>query len=109
MSLPTPYMLRTVCLVVFVMLSACAHSVHQVYVGTMDQNASYKNGRWVKADASDYVIFFFAFDSNYVEQGVSELEKQCPGRIAQVTTEHLTSYRFLSYYQKVVLKGWCRA
>lgn len=102
-------LLRSVTLIALIAMSACTHSVHQLYVGTMDSNASYKSGRWVKAEASDFVILKFAFDSKYVDKAVSELEAQCPGRIAQVTTEHLTSFRFLSYYQKIVLKGWCAA
>lgn len=87
--------------------SACSHSIHQLYVGTMDRGANYKKGRWVQAESKDYVILGFAQDTSYVEQAVAELESRCRGRLAQVNTEHLTSFRLLSYYQKVILKGWC--
>jgi hypothetical protein len=73
----------------------------------MDPEVTYKMGRWVTSESTDYIILFFAFNTNYVEQGIKKLEKQCPGRIAQVTTEHVTSYKFLSYQQKVVFKGLC--
>lgn len=108
MSLTRFPRLRCICLMIALSLSACSHSVHQLYVGTMDRTASYDRGRWVQAEASDFVVLAFAFDSNYVDTAVAKLEKQCPGRITQVITEHLTSYKFLSYDQKILLKGWCR-
>jgi hypothetical protein len=89
--------------------AACTHSIHQLYVGTADRGLNYSRGKWVKGDTQDFVILDFAHDTSYVEKAVAELERQCPGRIAQVTTEHLTSFRFLSHYQKVVLKGWCQS
>lgn len=88
--------------------TACTHSIHQLYVGTADRGLDYSRGKWIKGDTKDFVILDFASDTSYVEKAVSELERQCRGRIAQVTTEHLTSFRFLSHYQKVVLKGWCQ-
>ena len=87
-----------------VMTTACAHSIHQLYVGSMDPKATYNDGKWVTADSLDFVVLGFQFDTNYVESAYRELESKCSGRIAQVTTEHLTSFLFLSYNQKVVLK-----
>jgi hypothetical protein len=87
--------------------SACTHSIHQQYIGSMDPNATYSQGRWVTADASDLVILSFQFDTKYVQAAMRKLESKCSGRIAQVTTEHLTSFKFLSYEQKVIMKGWC--
>jgi hypothetical protein len=90
-----------------VVVSACTHSIHQQYIGSMDPNATYSQGRWVTADASDLVILSFQFDTKYVQAAMRDLESKCSGRIAQVTTEHLTSFKFLSYEQKVIMKGWC--
>jgi len=87
--------------------SACTHSVHQQYVGSMDADANYGKGRWVTAESKDFVILEFQRDTNYVERAFTELESKCSGRIAQVTTEHLTSFKFLSYEQKVIMRGWC--
>ncbi|MBM4251709.1 MAG: hypothetical protein FJ146_07040 [Deltaproteobacteria bacterium] len=91
------------------MASACSYSIHQQYIGSMDPNASYGKGKWVEATSSDFVILSFAMQSNYVEDAYRQLENQCKGRIAQVTTEHLTAYKFLSYEQKLVLKGLCQS
>ncbi len=89
-----------------IVLSGCAHSIHQVYVSSQDANSAGQN-QWVTADASEFVILGFQTSTDYVEQAYKELESKCPGRIALVTTEHLTSFKLLSYEQKVVLKGLC--
>lgn len=89
-----------------ILLSGCAHSIHQVYVSSQDP-VSAGQGQWVTAEASDFVILGFARSTDYIEQGYRALESKCPSRLAQVTTEHLTSFKFLSYEQKIVLKGLC--
>ncbi len=90
----------------FILTSGCAHSIHQVYVSSQDAKSAGK-GQWVTADASELVILGFQTKTDYVEQAYKELEDKCTGRLAQVTTEHLTSFKLLSYEQKVVLKGLC--
>lgn len=92
--------------VLFLTLTGCAHSIHQVYVSAQDAKSA-GQGQWVTADAQDFVVFGFQMNTGYVEQAWRELESKCPGRLAQVTTEHLTSFKLLSYDQKVVLKGLC--
>jgi hypothetical protein len=92
----------------FLMLSGCSHSIHQVYVSSMDQGANYKQGKWVTAAAEDYVILSFQMDSDYIEKAYKNLEAKCKGRISQVTTEFLTSYQFVSYDQKLILRGFCQ-
>lgn len=88
------------------MLSACTHSIHQVYVSSQDPKSAGK-GEWVTVDSKELVVLGFQTESQYVDQAWRALESKCPGRIAQVTTEHLTSFKFLSYEQKLVLKGLC--
>jgi hypothetical protein len=86
---------------------ACSFSIHQLYVGSMDPGAAYGRGRWVEAEGKKFVILGFEFDSDYVDHAYKELESKCAGRLAQVTTEHLTAYYFLSFEQRVYLKGMC--
>lgn len=95
----------TVALMVL-LLTGCAHSIHQVYVSGQDPQSA-GQGQWVTADASDFVVLGFQMNTGYVQQAYRELESKCSGRLAQVTTEHLTSFKLLSYEQKVVLKGLC--
>ena len=92
----------------WMLLGACSHSIHQVYVSSMDQNMSYDKGEWVTVEAEDYVVLSFEFSTQYVEDAYKKLENKCKGRIAQVTSENLTSYQFLSYDQRLILRGLCR-
>jgi hypothetical protein len=91
---------------IFILMTGCAHSIHQVYVSGQDATSA-GQGQWVTAEAVAFVVLGFQRDTNYVEQAYKNLEEKCPGRIAQVTTEHLTSFKLLSYEQKVILKGLC--
>ena len=89
-------------------ISACSYSVHELYIGSVDPGVNYGGrGRWVEAESSKFVILGFEMNSKYVEEAYHKLEGHCSGRIAQVTTEHLTAYKLLSYEQKVILKGLC--
>ena len=83
--------------------SGCSYSIHQQYIGSMDPNAHYGSGKWVTAEAKDFVILGFEMNTNYVERAYKKLGDACKGRIAQVTTEHLTAYD-----QKIVLRGLCQ-
>lgn len=96
------------CVFLLALIQSCAYSVHQVYIGSMDPNVKIgSTGKWLEADAKAFVILGFHFDTKYIDEAKRELESKCSGRLAQVTTEHLTAYWFLSYDQKVVLKGLC--
>ena len=75
----------------------------------MDQNARYGKAKWVTATSEDFVVLGFQGSTGYVEQAYRKLEQQCAGRISQVTTEYLTSFQFLSYDQKLVVRGLCHS
>jgi hypothetical protein len=96
-----------VSMILVLLLQSCAYSIHQVYIGSMDQNVKVDAGKWIEAETKAFVILGFHMDTKYIDQATKELESKCSGRIAQVTTEHLTAYWFLSYDQKVILKGLC--
>ena len=73
----------------------------------MDPEVRYGQGHWVTVEKKDYVILGFEMNTAYVETAHQELAAKCGGRVAQVTTEHSTAYWFLSYDQKIILKGLC--
>ena len=85
----------------------CSHSVHQMYVSSMDKSANYNRGKWVSASDKDFIILGFKMNSGYVERAYQKLQHTCPTPINQVTVEHVTSYFFLSYDQKLILRGFC--
>lgn len=90
------------------MIFGCSHSIHQVYVSSQDPGVLYsKSSEWVSVEAKDNVILSFALQTDYVQDAYRHLEQKCPGRIAQVTSEHFTSYFFLSYDQRLILRGLC--
>lgn len=91
----------------FCLLQACAHSIHQVYVSSMDKGSMYTSGKWLTVEEKEFVILGFQMETTYVQRAYRKLEEKCSGRLSQVTAEHLTSYFLLSYDQKVVLKGLC--
>jgi hypothetical protein len=93
-------------LLTLMITTGCAHSIHQVYISGQDPQSA-GQGQWVSADSKTLVILGFQSETNYVEEAMRELESKCPDRLALVTTEHLTSYKFLSYEQKVIMKGLC--
>ncbi len=98
--------MKLVLMLAMLFLSGCAHSIHQVYASSQDASSAGK-GEWITADSEDFVVLSFQTDTSYVEKAYQELQGKCPGRIAAVMTEHLTSFKLLSYDQKVVLKGLC--
>jgi len=73
----------------------------------MDPDVTYGDGKWISVESQDFVVLALAFNTDYVEKGMNSLEAKCPGRLAQVTTEHVTSFKFLSYEQRVIFKGLC--
>ena len=91
----------------WLLMGACSHSIHQVYVSSMDPGTTYDHAEWVTVEAKDYVVLSFEMETRYIEEGYKKLEDKCKGRIAQVTAEHLTSYQFLSYDQRIILRGLC--
>ncbi len=88
-------------------LTGCTHSIHQVYVSSQDKLPAKIKTEWVDVETNDFVVLGFATKTDYIEEAHRELQEKCQGRISQVSTEHLTSYYFLSYKQRIRLKGLC--
>jgi hypothetical protein len=90
-----------------ILLTSCSHSIHQVYVSAQDRLPPAQKTGWIDVEKDDFVVLGFTTTTDYVEKAYKELESKCNGRISQVSTEHLTSYYFLSYKQRIRLKGLC--
>lgn len=89
------------------LLTSCAHSIHQVYASSAKPGTRYDKGKWVSAASEDFVILGFQGDTDFADQAYEALQRKCQGPVTQVTTEFLTSYLFLSYDQKVIVRGFC--
>jgi hypothetical protein len=87
---------------------SCAHSVHQVHMSDFKPYESFTAGKWIKAEASQHVIFWFVKETNYVNQAREKLIAQCPkGDIQGITTRYSTSLGFFNWDNKIVMQGLC--
>lgn len=94
------------CLLLF--LSACAHSVHQVHTSDFSPPAPIESGEMVKAGSEQFVIFWFADNTDYVDQAYRKLMAACPnGTLTGITTQISTSLGFFSWTNKVLMQGLC--
>lgn len=90
-------------------LAGCTHSIHMVHTdgfnaGPVNETKDY----YVEATGTQDVIFFFAFDTDFVDIARKEIEEKCPGRLSAVTTQYSTSHGFMNWTNKVLIKGLCR-
>ena len=90
------------------LLGGCTHSIHMVNInGFESKMPAASNANYVEASAEQEVILFFAYDSNYVDEAKQKLEQQCKGDLAAVSTQYSTSHGFLSWTNKILMKGIC--
>lgn len=91
-----------------VLLSGCAHSIHQVHTSDFMPAAQITSGRMLKATSEQFTILGFVGDTNYVEEAYKDLMNQCSdGVITGVTTQYSTSFGFFSWTNKILMQGLC--
>ncbi len=55
-----------------------------------------------------FVVLGFVFDNNYLDKAYRRLQSKCKdGYIGGITTQFSTSHGFLSWTNKVLMKGYC--
>lgn len=95
-------------LAVMLLLSGCAHSVHQVYISDFGSYPKLEQGQMIKATAEQFVIMGFVYDTNYVDTARQKLMAQCPqGEVSGISTQFSTSLGFFSWTNKVLIQGLC--
>jgi hypothetical protein len=101
-------MMKKLLLLPLVILAGCTHSIHMVHSDGFDAtNQDIDGAHYVEAVATQDVVFFFAFDTAYVDEARSKLEQQCPGRLSAVSTQFSTSHGFFHWTNKILMKGLC--
>ncbi len=101
--------MKKLLLVPLLLLGGCTHSIHMVHSdGFSSGPVDAQKDRYVEATASQDVVFYFAFDTDYVDEARAKLEQQCPGKLSAVTTQYSTSHGFFSWTNKILMKGLCR-
>lgn len=99
--------LSALSLITFV-LGGCTHSIHMVHTdGFQQAMPKEKSAKYVTSEASQQVVMNFAFDTDYVDQAKAQLESQCKGDLAAVSTQYSTSHGFLHWTNKIKMKGVC--
>jgi len=88
----------------FLVLAGCAHSVH-----LYQANDSHSfQGKLIEANSEQFVIFWLATETQYVEEAFRKLKAQCPnGRIEGINTRYSTSLGFFSWTNKIRMRGYC--
>jgi hypothetical protein len=90
------------------LLVGCTHSIHMVHTDGFNSGIPARDKvHYVEAVATQEVVFFFAFDTNYVDEAKAKLEQQCPGTISAVSTQYSTSHGFFHWTNKILMKGFC--
>ena len=89
-------------------LSGCTHAVHLVNIS--DSRPYGKAGTPIQAQSEQFVIMFFAFDTKYVDQAYTKLQRQCAqGTITGISTKYYTDHGFFSWTNRLVMDGYCVA
>lgn len=100
--------LRILFLNLFFVAGACTHSVHNYHISDSRVHIPKHKPQTVESSAEQFVILGFVTQTDYVDQAFSDLKATCPGgRISQIHTRYSTSHGFLSWTNKVKMKGLC--
>jgi hypothetical protein len=95
-------------LAAFLLLSACAHSVHEVYISDFAGYPKLEQGQVIKATAEQHTVLGFVYETDYVETAKKKLMAQCPtGDISGISTQFSTSLGFFSWTNKILMQGLC--
>ncbi len=93
---------------VSLLLSGCAHSVHQVQVSDFKPSSAEASGKAIRAQKEQFVIMGFTQDTSYVNKAYRELADNCPnGTVSGITAQLSTSLGFFSWTNKILLQGLC--
>ena len=92
---------------IFVMMNACAYSVHQIHTSDFEGAMSEKAAKRVVAEAEQFVVLGFVAQTDYVDEAYQQLLDSCVGRITGIATKYSTDLGFLSWTNKVRMEGLC--
>lgn len=90
------------------LLSGCAHSIHEVQVSDFLPYAPLESGHVVKGYGEQFVVLGFVTQTDYVNQAYNQLAQECPnGSVTGITTQISTSLGFFSWTNKALMQGLC--
>lgn len=90
------------------LLTSCAHSIHEVHTSDFMPATPIESGNIVKATSEQFVVMGFVDNTDYVDQAYKTLMSRCPeGNITGITTQYYTSLNFFSWTNKILMQGLC--
>lgn len=93
---------------IFLVLSGCAHSVHQVHTSDFMPYARITSGEVIQGRGEQFVVLGFTQQTEYVDQAYRQLLQNCrTGRVTGITTQFSTSLGFFSWTNKILMQGLC--
>jgi hypothetical protein len=88
--------------------TGCTYSIHQVHATDYLTEVPRGRSREISAEATQDVILYLTTSTDYVDQAYERLLAQCPGgEIVGIHGRHSTAHSFLSFTNKLVLRGLC--
>jgi len=91
-----------------IILSSCGHAIHQVQISDFRPYEKYTAGKLIKSKATQWTFLGFVTNTNFVDKARAKLIAQCPnGDIQGILTRHSTALGFLSWTNKIIMKGLC--
>lgn len=100
--------MKSLLLLSILFLFSCSHSVHLVHMSDHSVITDQKRGKKIDVLSEQKVIFWFTFDSNYVEAAREKLMAKCHnGTIKNIVTRYSTSHGFFHWTNKIYMQGVC--
>ena len=91
--------------------TGCAHSIHQVHVSgfkKLQEAAKADKISEVEVLSEQYAFMGFRFNIDYVDDAYKKLLASCPsGNVSGISTQSSTSGHFMSWTNKILIKGSC--
>ena len=87
---------------------SCAYSIHHVHSNPIEEGLQIAKGREIRSKAEQEVFLWFVTDNYFADEAMSRLINQCPqGRIEGIQTIYSTDLGFLSFVNRIRMKGFC--
>ena len=89
-------------------LMNCAYSIHDYHVSDYDPRIPNVQSTTVESYSEKFIILGFSTNVDYAKEAYNDLLSKCPnGTISGTHTQYSTALGFLSYTQKISMKGEC--
>lgn len=101
---------KVILILLMFIVNACTHSVHMVNFTDFKpySASSSKNTKMIEAKTEQFVVLWYADNTNYVNEAYRKLQDQCPhGVVTGIATQYYTSHGFFSWTNHLIMQGQC--